>query len=202
MAKGKRSSDTPPAQGGVKSNKYESYAVSIEQSDSKQVVRQGAIAVAIAAAFIIASEVIPLPNNFIAAAVAFPASLVLFAFASAALRRYHYVKGTLPFRFRYSAPTRRRYALFAAVGAALLFLALPATFPYGLGGTLLLLVVMGLLNFLRTTPEEDAYEEEGIIDPRDLAEEEVAPDIIGDDFQWAGGVDDEDDAPWNDEQER
>lgn len=76
------------------------------------------------------------------------------------------------FKARNSAAQRVKKLLVAIVILIIFFMLVGAYIPYGVGGTLMVAIALTIYNLLRRTPEEIALAKQGIIDPRDVKEEE------------------------------
>lgn len=112
-------------------------------------------------------------SGFVLAIISFPAAIFIFIFFAAFvhLRRE---EGEETAREKKSYAQRRRISIF--LGAALLVgIFFTGSFlPYAVGGTMVVLGVLFIYNYLRRTPDEIDMHQAGLIDPRDLTEEELA----------------------------
>lgn len=165
-------------------NYYAKYLKWVKESDSTVLNKYFGIMMLSAIVLLTIATLIPFGGQWVQTIVAFPASLLFFVIALGLAHKQHLKTGALTVRERYSPSKRRKLGAILAVIALSASMFIAQYLPYAVGGMLLLLALAGIVNFIRTTPEEEKMEEAGAIDPRDLGINKEEPDILDDDFSW------------------
>lgn len=142
-------------------------------SPKEEVIKKWAISSVLAIAIVVAANFIPFGGSFVQAFFCVPSAVVLYFVLAGFNHRNHFEKDTPTKREEYSPARRRKLALILAAILVVVTAFGSTILPYTVGGTLMIMGVLALLNFVRLTPEEQIREEEGLLDPRDALPENL-----------------------------
>lgn len=177
-------------------NPYVRYLSWVERSEQNARIRQWAIYGSAAVALVVVASFVPFGGQWLSALIALPAALALFVICLGIAHATHLSSGRPTMREKYSPKQRRKIAL-VLLAVTLIFAILGSPhIPYALGGTILLVCILSIVNLARMTSQEVQYEEAGIIDPRDLPDDVVLvedPDILDEEDLWASEYDEYED---------
>lgn len=186
---GKRTKEEPVAG----NNPYVRYLTWVERTDPRARVRQWVIYGSVSVALIVVASIVSIGGQWLSTLIALPAALALFVIALGIAHATHLSSGRPTMREKYSPKQRRKIALIL-LAVTLIFAILGSPhIPYALGGTILLVCILSIVNLARMSAQEVEFEEAGIIDPRDLPENVVVvedPDILDEEDMWAVEYDD------------
>lgn len=153
---------------------FNNYLKVVESWDSSKRKTTAVIALAVSGLLLVASTLLEafLPD-FVQALIAFPAAVSIFLVISAIahLRRD---EGQPSMKDKKSSAQRFRTGMFIGAVVLIIVFLVGRFIPYSVGGAFLVTAVLFLYNYMRRTPEEIALSQAGLIDPRDLTEEELA----------------------------
>jgi len=120
-------------------------------------------------------------GSWIPAFIGAPAGVILFLISLGAIYRTSIGDwGIWQMRERLSFRRRIRRVLIWLVVYLLVFIPLGGYIPYGVGGVVIISLVLTSITFVRRTPEELRLAQEGLPDPRDVAEEEEKDEYADD----------------------
>lgn len=153
--------------------RYEDYVTQLTSAQWKRNVIVGLI---VSAVLITAAS---LPFTFIStwvyAIVGSPAGIILFLLGLGAVYRTS-MKDWGLFQLRETRSFRNRVRIFSILGVLFLAIFIPTGHyvPYGVGGSILIILVLSAITSLRRTDIEREYVKQGIPDPRDILEDRLA----------------------------
>jgi len=142
-----------------------------------------------AAVAVAAAHFLPVGGEYVKAAICIPAAVAIYvALLGISHWRLNSNVDSIPLKLKYTPHQRRRASLVAGVLMLIAFASLSSVVPFVFGGTMMMVAMFSLLNFLSLTRDERYREQEGVLDPREYPEEEyedALPDILDDDFTWS-----------------
>lgn len=140
-------------------------------------------------------------GTWVPALIGAPAGVILFLIGLGVVKRTTVGEWSIfQMRENYSFKQRLRRIAFWFATYALVFIPFGTYIPYGLGGSILILLVMSALTTARRTPEEILMAKQGIPDPRDLAEIDDKDDYTEEEDVEPTGSPDEADTLYYDKQ--
>lgn len=153
---------------------FNNYLKVVGSWDSSKRKTTAIIALAVSALLLVVSTFLEniLPN-IVQALIAFPAAVSVFLVISAFVH-FRRDEGEPSAKDKKSSAQRFRTGMFIGAVVLVLVFLVGRFIPYSVGGALLVTAVLFLYNYMRRTPEEIALAQAGLIDPRDLTEEELA----------------------------
>lgn len=111
--------------------------------------------------------------QWVQAFVGLPAGFILFGILVGIMKTTKVGEwNIMGFKARNSAAQRIKKLLVVIAILVIIFMLIGAYIPYGVGGTLMVAIALTIYNLLRRTPTEIALAKQGVIDPRDVKEEE------------------------------
>lgn len=168
---------------------YDRYAAWVAGSPLPKLVRTWIIMSVGAAAAVAAANFLSFGGDYAKAAICIPAAVAIYVtLLGISHWRLNSNADAVPMKSKYTPRQRRRASLVAGVLMLITFASLSSSVPFVFGGTMMMVVMFSLLNFLSLTRDERYREQEGVLDPREYPEEEyedALPDILDDDFTWS-----------------
>jgi len=117
-------------------------------------------------------------NQWIATAVGSPAGFLIFLLGLGIVYRSGSEWGITKIRENRSFRSRLKIVATLFIIFALVFIPLGNYIPYGLGGTILIVITLSALTIARRTPYELALVAQGVPDPRDLGDADDDEELV------------------------